>query len=180
MLKVILVGSVVASIAAARPLTAQALPPDPGHWVGSISGGVTIPVGHQTDFLKTGINGAATVGYLLPNDKVTFSLEGRYLYAKNKQSVNDHSNIFTGMFRADFGTGHGGPYLTLGAGVLRNEYEQQLTNLVIVNTHASVAVEGGVGIGFGRSLFVEGRVVHSFRKDSDTYTLVPLTLGIRF
>lgn len=171
--------SFLALVAFAAPAAAQ-MDRDPGTWVASIGGGATFPVGNQTNFLKTGVHGTATVGYELPNDKVTFDLEGRYLYADNKVSSNGHSNILTFMGRADFGTGEGGPYITVGAGVLRNEYLQPIGDITIRNTHAAAAIEGGVGFGFGKTVFLEGRVVHSFRKDVDDYTLIPVTLGIRF
>jgi hypothetical protein len=175
----ILAGSVFALVLAASPAAAQ-MDRDPGTWVVSLGGGATFPVGNQTAFLKTGIHGAAAVGYELPSDKAMFSVEGRYLYADNKQSSDGHSNILTFMGRGDFGSLQSGPYITLGAGVLRNEYDQPINNIVFRNTHAAFAIEGGVGFAFGKTVFIEGRVLHSFRKAADEYTLIPVTLGIRF
>ncbi len=175
----ILAGSVFALVLAASPAAAQ-MDRDPGTWILSLGAGATFPVGNQTDFLKTGIHGSAAIGYELPSDKAMFSVEGRYLYADNKVSSNGHSNILTFMGRGDFGSLQHGLYFTLGAGVLRNEYRQPIGDQSIRNTHAAFALEGGLGFALGKTVFLEGRVLHSFRKDSDEYTLIPVTIGIRF
>ncbi|HEY4320445.1 MAG TPA: outer membrane beta-barrel protein [Gemmatimonadales bacterium] len=185
MRKSILAGSLITLISAAVPAAAQSLPPDPGTWVLGIGAGATIPVGKQTDFLKTGFHGAVNIGYDLPNADMELGVEGIYLRAKNKLSNDNYSNVYTIMAHAHIGAGErGGPYLVLGAGVLRNEYKQALEVIdgpnEITNTHSAFAIEGGVGINFGKVVFLEGRVLHSFRKDDDEYTLVPITLGIRF
>ncbi len=179
MRKCILAGSIIALVAAAVPAAAQSLPADPGTWEVSIGGGATIPVGSTTDRLKTGIHGALTLGYELPNSNLMFGVEGMYLRAVNKTQVGDHSNIFVATAHTHIGFGSG-PYLVLGAGLLRDEYQQPLGQLVITNTHASFAVEGGLGIDVAKRIFLEGRVIHSFRSNKPTYTLVPITLGIKF
>ncbi len=184
MRKSILAGSLIMLISAAVPAAAQSLPPDPGTWILALGGGATIPVGKQTDFLKTGYHGSVSVGYALPNADLEFGMEGMYLRAKNKNSVDNYSNVYTFMAHGHFGAGdRGGPYLVLGAGLLRNEYKQSIQlqggGNQITNTHSAFAVEGGLGVNFGKVLFLEGRVFHSFRKAGDEYTLIPITIGIR-
>jgi hypothetical protein len=179
MRKAILVGSLIASIAAASPATAQSLPPDPGTWRTSIGGGVTFPVGSTGDKLKTGYHGALAVGYQLPDTKVELGLEGMYLRADNKLEGGHHSNVLVATAHAHWGFG-GGFYLATGVGLLRDEYRTPLQDIEIVNTRASFAVEGGLGLDVGKHVFLEGRVIQTFRKAPNRYTLVPVTIGLRF
>jgi len=178
MRKVILVGSLIAMIAAA-PAAAQALPPDPGTWWTSVGAGATFPVGSTADKLKTGIHGTIAVTYELPKTKVELGLEGMFLRATNKTLGADHSNIIVATAHAHWGLG-GGLYLATGVGLLRDEYEQPLRDITITNTRASFAVEGGLGLDVGKHIFLEGRVIQSFRKAPNRYTLVPVTIGVRF
>ena len=179
MRKVILVGSLIALIAAAVPAAAQSLPPDPGTWWTSLGGGVTFPVGSTGDKLKTGYHGSLAVGYQLPDSKIELGAEGMFLRADNKSEGGHHSNVIVVTAHAHWGFG-GGVHLVTGVGLLRDEYRTPLRNLEIVNTRASFAVEGGLGIDIGKHIFLEGRVIQSFRKAPNRYTLVPVTLGIRF
>mgnify|MGYP001545419164 CR=1 FL=1 len=175
----ILAGSLCAIIAAIAPAAAQSLPPDPGTWAVSLGAGATVPVGNTADHLKTGIHGAAAIGYQLPDSHLMFGVEGMYLRASNKTIPGDHSNIVVATAHAHIGLG--GPYIVLGAGLLRDEYKQPLGSVVITNTHATFSLEGRLGIEFAKVLFLEGRVIHSFRTDDHVkYTLIPITLGIKF
>ena len=180
MRKIELVGStVLLLIATAIPARAQSLPPDPGKWEVSLGGGATIPVGNTSDRLKTGIHGAINIGYILPNTHIELGAEGMYLRATNKTTAGDHSNIMVVTAHVHWGIGSA-LYVVTGIGLLRDEYKQPLTNITITNTHASLALEGGLGFDIGKIAFLEGRVIHSFRKDQDKYTLIPLTIGFRF
>lgn len=180
MRKIELVGSlVVTMIAFALPASAQSLPPDPGKWEVSLGAGATIPVGSTSDRLKTGVHGALNIGYILPNSHIELGAEGMFLRADNKTEAGDHSNIMVVTAHVHWGIGSA-LYLVTGVGLLRDEYKQPLRTTTIVNTHASLALEGGLGFDIGKHAFLEGRVLHSFRKDADKYTLIPLTIGIRF
>lgn len=172
--KIVLAALSLGLVAAAVPASAQS----GGSYVGSLGGGVSLPVGDFSNFAKTGWHGAATMGFHPAASKWDWLVDASYHHFSDKSAADAHDNLFVALARGNYWTGTN-VYLLAGAGVMRNEATTTIVGVSTKNSTTAFAIAGGVGVALGKSLFVEGRVLNGFTKGSST-TLVPFTIGVRF
>ncbi len=152
-------------------------------FVVGVDGGATLPMGNANDVLKTGWGGGVTLMMRNPTSKVGWGIEAQFhrLAYDNILGVDPNANLnaYGAMARLDFSAG-GKLYLLGGAGLFRNEVTGGDNYPDFGDTsNTDFAVEGGLGLNFGRGLFLEGKYINIFTDNHNTQ-LLPLTIGIRF
>ncbi len=165
------------TLAATAPAEAQS------GFVFGVNGGATLPMGNANDALKTGWGGGVTLMMRDPASKVGWGIEAQFHRLAYDKILgidpNANLNSYGAMARLDFAAG-GNVYLLGGAGLFRNEVTGGDNYPDFGDTsNTNFAVEGGLGLNFGRGLFVEGKYINIFTDNSNTQ-LVPITIGIRF
>jgi len=165
------------SLAVTAPAAAQS-----GFVVG-VDGGITLPMGNANDVLKTGWGGGVTLMMRNPDARVGWGIEAQFHRLAYDQIAgidpNANLNSYGAMARLDFSAG-GKLYLLGGAGLFRNEVTGGDNYPDFGDTsNTDFAVEGGLGLNFGRGLFLEGKYINIFT-DNDNTQMIPITIGIRF
>jgi hypothetical protein len=147
-------------------------------WTTSLGGGVTLPIGDQSDIMDTGFHALGTVGRRAAGSRMELGLELGYHRLSNKLVDDESHNVLTAMARINHDLGSTS-YLLGAIGMFRNEYTEPRVQPVITNTRTAIAVAGGAGMRLGQRVFGEARVLHAFTDEGST-TMVPITLGVRF
>jgi hypothetical protein len=174
MRKLILLGATLGLLSAASSASAQGS----GSWIGSLGGGVSLPVGNFGDADKTGWHGAAALGYKPAASKMEYLVDASYHHLVSKSFADAHNNLFIAMARANYWAGNK-VYVIGGAGVMRDEFSSTTLGITSKATASAFALTGGLGLSLNKSIFVEGRVINGFTKGSAT-TLIPVTIGVKF
>lgn len=174
MRKIILLGATLGMLATVSSASAQSS----GSWIGSLGGGVTLPMGNFKDAAKMGYHGAATLGYKQAGSKMEWLVDASYHHFTDKFSDNAHQNLFVALGRVNYWVAPK-VYLLAGAGMMRDEVTATILGVTAKNSTTAFAAAGGVGLALGKSLMLEGRVLNGFTKGSST-TMIPITIGIRF
>lgn len=165
------------SLVATAPLAAQS------GFVFGVNGGLTMPMGDAGDALKTGWGGGVTLMMRNPESSVGWGIEAQFnrLGYEDILGVDPDANLNTygAMARLEFSTGSS-LYLLGGAGLFRSEVTTGDDSPDFGDTNnTDFAVQGGLGLNFGRGFFVEGKFVNVFTENQSTQ-LVPIVVGIRF
>lgn len=176
MRKILLGASALAALATA-PAMAQ------GGFVFGVNGGVAVPMGDLADAVSTGWGGGVQLMMRNPDSKVGWGIDthfGRFGFKDlGPIDVNANLNAYGALARLDFAVG-GAAYILGGAGLFRREVtgDDEGPDLGETN-NTDFAIQGGVGLNFGRGFFVEGKYVHLFT-DGNATQFVPITIGVRF
>lgn len=179
MRKAILAGAFGALVAAAAPASAQT---SPAGWNVGLGGGVTLPMGDAGDAYKTGFHGTALVGYRMADSKLWLGADAQYHHFTTKDNgvtIGDLSaNSFAAFGRANYDVASTA-YVLGGVGLFRTESKVNFNGTTVKQTDSNMAIEAGVGLNLGKSLFVEGKFINVFI-DGGNSQFIPLTLGVRF
>jgi hypothetical protein len=174
MRKIILSGITLGLLATASSLSAQSS----GSWIGSLGGGVSLPVGDFGDAAKTGYHGGATLGYRPADSKIDLLVDATYHHFTAKGVANGHDNLFIALGRANYWAGDK-LYLIGGAGVMRDEFSNTVVGVTTKSTESVFAITGGLGVALNNSIFLEARAIDGFTKGAATL-MIPVTIGVRF
>jgi hypothetical protein len=174
MRKLILLGATLGLLSAASSASAQGS----GSWIGSLGGGVSLPVGNFGDAAKTGWHGAATIGYKPADSKLEWLVDASYHHLVSKSFADAHDNLFIAMGRANYWAGNKF-YVIGGAGMMRDEFSSTTLGVTTKGSTSAFALTGGLGLSLAKSIFLEGRVINGFTKGAAT-TLIPVTIGVKF
>lgn len=165
------------TLVATAPMAAQS------GFVFGVNGGVTLPMGDAGDVLKTGYGGGVTLMMRNPTSSIGWGIDAQ-LHRLSYEDIADvdlnaNLNAYGAMARLEFTTGSN-LYLLGGAGLFRTEITDDESGPDLGETNnTDFAVQGGLGMNFGRGFFVEGKFINIFTEDSNTQ-LIPITVGIRF
>lgn len=164
------------SLVATAPVAAQS-----GFAFG-VNGGATLPMGDAGDALKTGWGGGVTLMMRNPTSSVGWGIDAQFHRLSYDDilgiDANANLNAYGAMARLEFTTGSN-LYLIGGAGLFRTEVTADDDEPDFGETNnTDFAVQGGLGLNFGRGFFVEGKFVNVFADES--LQLIPITVGIRF
>lgn len=154
---------------AAAPAAAQI----PGWTVGA-SGGVTAPVGDADDFYDVGFGGSVIFMIRPVGSRISYGVDAQY-HRLDFAGGGGHLNGFAGFARVNVPVA---PqlYLIGGAGAFRSEASFDNSDPDFNET--DFAIQGGVGLNIGRSLFAEAKLINVFSDDSQQF--IPITIGFRF
>lgn len=166
-----------AAVIAILPAVASAQSGASGSWEVNLGGGATIPLGTSADLYQTGFHGAVGIGYRPLNSKVVYKVHTALHRLSQDGFPGENANIFAAFARADYDVS---PtlYAIGGIGLVRNENQLRVGNTQITNTNSDPAFTAGLGMKFGKSLFVEGRLMYGFGDVKST--LIPITVGFTF
>jgi hypothetical protein len=148
-----------------------------GSWVTSVGGGVTLPIGDAGDAYDTGFHGLAGIAYRPAASKLSYGVDASFHRFNQKAFTDGNANVFIAMARMNYDISPSA-YLIGGLGLVRNENKATVNNVEFTNTNSDAAFTAGAGFNFGKSLFVEGRLINVFSDPS--MRLIPITLGVRF
>ncbi|HEU5170874.1 MAG TPA: outer membrane beta-barrel protein [Gemmatimonadales bacterium] len=149
-----------------------------------LGGGVTIPTGSTSDFLKTGWHGMALVRFMPANLPIGFQIDGMYQELKfdpsggKDQIINGTGNVVFSFpvseetrFR---------PYLIGGGGVYNINPKPEAGIDPDSETKFGFNAGAGFDVGFGGgTFFAEGRFHNVFFEGTD-FKFIPITVGFRF
>lgn len=163
-----LFASAILMAVAAAPAAAQL----PGWSVGA-SGGVTAPVGDADDAFDVGFGGSVVFTLRPVGSRISYGVDAQY----HRMDFAGGGGDLTGL--AAFGRINVpvAPmlYLIGGAGAFRSELSFDGGPDF---DETDFAVQGGVGLNIGRSLFAEAKLINVFADDSQQF--IPITIGFRF
>lgn len=166
-----------AALIAIVPAVANAQSGARGSWEVNLGGGATIPLGTSADLYQTGFHGAVAIGYRPLNSKVVYKIHTALHRLNQDAFPGEHANIFAAFARADYDVSPT-MYAIGGVGVVRNENQLIVGNTQLTNTNSDPAFTAGLGMKFGKSLFLEGRLMYGFGDVKST--LIPITVGFTF
>ena len=166
-----------AALMAALPALATAQSGARGSWEVSLGGGATIPLGTSADLYQTGFHGAVGIGYRPLDSKIVYKVHTSLHRLSQDGFTDANANIFAAFARADYDVSPS-MFVIGGVGVVRNENQIVVSGTQFTNTNSDPAITAGLGMKFGRSLFVEGRLMYGFGDVKST--LIPITVGFTF
>jgi hypothetical protein len=172
----IALATLLVSALAAAPAAAQS------SWKIGASAGVTLPIGDAGDVYKTGFGGGVSI-MRHTGSKLAFGVDAqlhRLGLADAFDEILDIEGNLTGAAafgRVDYAITPNA-YLIGGAGLFRSEISVEDAELDISGSTTDFAVQAGLGLNFGKSLFVEGKLINVF--SDETARFIPITVGVRF
>jgi opacity protein-like surface antigen len=119
----------------------------------------------------------AGIGYRPAGSKLSYGIDAAYHRFNQKAFTDGNANVFIAMARLDYDLSPNA-YLIGGLGLVRNENKANVNGTEFTNTNSDAAFTAGAGFNFGKSLFVEGRLINVFSDPSARF--IPITLGVRF
>lgn len=165
----IIAGAALALVAAAAPLAAQ----DIG-WTVGVNGGVTVPMGDAGDAYDAGFGGGVIIGMRPAQRGIGYGVEAQ-IHRLGIKDVDGNLTGFAAFGRLNFPVAEQ-VYLIGGAGAFRAETSLGSSNVKVTNT--DFAIQGGLGVNFGRNLFAEAKLINVFGDESSQF--IPITIGFRF
>lgn len=166
-----------AALIAIVPTVASAQSGASGSWEVSLGGGATIPLATSADLYQTGFHGTVAIGYRPLNSKVVYKAHTSLHRLSQDGFPGENANIFAAFLRADYDVSPT-MYAIGGVGMVRNENQLIVGGTQLTNTNSDPAFTAGLGMKFGKSLFVEGRLMYGFGDVKST--LIPITVGFTF
>jgi hypothetical protein len=146
-----------------------------------VTGGASVPTGDRGDGLQTGFNVGGLLEVAPAVSPVGLRLEGGYHRFDYSGGVNGNDRLITGIANGvvKFPGSVARPYLIGGVGAYNLGGE---TNGTSRDSETNIGLNGGVGIDIplsGIATFVEARY-HTVFRDDRNFTMLPISVGIRF
>jgi hypothetical protein len=142
-----------------------------------VAGGLSMPTGDASDFVKSGYNVTVSLGIKPPVAPVGFRLDGMWNSLDSKTAGADALRVLGGNANVTLSA----PMLPL-AYVIAGAGMYNMSSGSGSESETKVGFNGGLGLNFpltGLSTFVEARY-HHVATEGTSFQFVPVTFGIRF
>ncbi|HET7601321.1 MAG TPA: outer membrane beta-barrel protein [Gemmatimonadales bacterium] len=150
-----------------------------------IGGGVTIPGGSTSDFLKTGWNAQALVRFRPAASPVGFQIDGMYQELKfdpsgGKDQIISGTGNLVYSFPVSAETQFR-PYIIAGGGIYNINPKPDVGPDISSQTKFGINAGAGFDINVSRvTVYAEGRFHNVFISNGDDAKLIPITVGLKF
>jgi hypothetical protein len=164
--------TLAAALLLAAPLSAQFF----------VGGYATLPQSDFKDYAKTGwMVAAGWMPYMSADARFGVWLEGEYGSNTHEGNDNEKTNILMGLVTPSYNLTQGSnvtPYLLGSVGYLSHMYKAGDSGFAD-ETEGGLVVGGGLGVGFNKKFWVDGRYMTASIKGSKTAFLL-IGAGVNF
>jgi hypothetical protein len=166
-----------AILVAALALQAAPAMAQSGGWTVGVHGGATLPMGDAGDAFKTGFGGGVNIMMRPAGGGIGYGIEAQVHRLSLQDGADGNLTGFAGFGRLEFPVASQ-LYVIGGAGIFRSESTIEGPLVELESTSSDFAIQGGLGINLGRTLFAEAKLINVFGDESSQF--LPITIGIRF